>query len=407
MKIDAIETVRLGEFPNLCFVRVHTDEGLIGLGETYFSAESVSAWIHENAAPILLGRDPLAIERHWHNLVGFVGSHSTGVENRGRSAIDIALWDLFGKVTGQPIYQLLGGASRDRIPVYNTCAGSHYVQNVPRHAHLPVDNWGIGETAGPYEDLEGFMHHADALAESLVAQGYLGMKIWPFDVAAERTHGHGISTADLKAALEPFSKIRKAVGDRIEIMVELHSYWDLPTAQRIAHALEPFAPYWFEDPIAMGNASSLREFARSTRVPVAASETLGTRTGYREIIEQRGVGVVIVDPTWTGGISEARRIAALAETYELPIAPHDCVGPVSLAVDVHLSAHLPNTLVQEVVRAFYYGWYQDLVTELPRLEHGYIYPLSGPGLGLELQPDVLTRADAVIRVTQVEGSSSR
>ena len=406
MKISAVETVRLGEFPNLCFVRIHTDEGLIGLGETYFGAQAVSAWVHENAAPMLLETDPLTIERHWQNLVGFVGSRSTGVENRGRSAVDIALWDLLGQVTGQPIYQLLGGAMRDRIPAYNTCAGYHYVQKVPQHAHLPVDNWGAGRGQGPYEDLQGFLYHADELAESLRGDGFMGMKIWPFDIAAEKTGGHGISAQDLSKAMEPFEKIRRAVGDEIEIMVEMHSLWDLPTAKRIAQALEPLRPFWFEDPIRMDNTGSLREFARTTRVPVAVSETLGTRTGYRDVLEQQAAGVIIFDPTWTGGISESRRIASLAEAYEIPIAPHDCVGPVSLAVDVHLSIHLPNTLVQEVVRAFYSGWYGDLVTELPRLAAGYLYPLSGPGLGLQLQPDVFRRRDAVIRRTSAAGMTS-
>lgn len=399
MKIVAIDTLRLAEFPNLCFVRIHTDEGLIGLGETYFGAAAVEAWIHESAAPMLIGTNPLTIEKHWQNLVGFVGSRSTGVENRGRSAIDIALWDLFGQVTGQPLYQLLGGATRERIPIYNTCAGYHYVQNVPRHAHLPVDNWGADAVVGPYEDLAGFLYHADELATSLKAEGFMGMKIWPFDIAAEETRGHGISNAALARALEPFEKIRRAVGDDMEIMVEMHSRWDLPTAKRIAQTLEPFRPFWFEDPIRMDNAASVREFARSTRVPTAASETLGTRSAYREILEEQAAGVIIFDPTWTGGISESRRIAALAESYEIPVAPHDCVGPVSFAVDVHLSAHMPNTLVQEVVRAFYHGWYPTLVTDLPRIEQGYVYPLTAPGLGLSLRPDVFERSDAIIRTT--------
>ena len=399
MKIVAIDTLRLGEFPNLCFVRIHTDEGLVGLGETYFGAAAVDAWIHESAAPILIGTDPLTIEKHWQNLVGFVGSRSTGVENRGRSALDIALWDLFGQVAGQPIYQLLGGATKERIPIYNTCAGYHYVQKVPRHAHLPVDNWGADAAIGPNEDLAGFLYHADELAQSLKAEGFMGMKIWPFDIAAEETRGHGISLAALKQGLEPFEKIRAAVGDGIEIMVEMHSRWDLPTAKRIAQALEPLRPFWFEDPIRMDNVASLREFARSTRVPTAASETLGTRAAYREVLEQQAAGVVIFDPTWTGGISESRRIAAMAETYEIPTAPHDCVGPVSFAVDVHLSAHMPNTLVQEVVRAFYYGWYPTLVTDLPPVRDGYVSPLTGPGLGLSLKPEVFKRSDAVLRTT--------
>ncbi|RIV28145.1 mandelate racemase/muconate lactonizing enzyme family protein [Alicyclobacillaceae bacterium I2511] len=399
MKITAVETVRLEEFPNLCFVRVHTDAGLVGLGETFFGASAVAAWVHESAAPVLLGHDPLAIERHWQSLVGFVGSRSTGVENRGRSAVDVALWDLLGQVTGQPIYQLLGGAVRERVPVYNTCAGYRYTRKRPKHAHLPVDNWGEGNLEGPYEDLDGFLYHADVLAQSLVDEGYMGMKIWPFDPYAEASGGHYLSTRDLKKALNPFEKIRNAVGDQIEIMVEMHSQWDIRVAKQIAQALEPFHPFWYEDPVRMDNLDVLREFAQSTRVPTAASETLGTRWAFREILERQAAGVLILDPTWTGGISEAKRIASMAEAYEVPVATHDCVGPVSLAVDVHLSVHFPNTLVQEVVRAFYSSWYGELVTQLPRVEQGYVYPLTGPGLGTQLRPEVLVRADVLRQTT--------
>ncbi|WAH36735.1 mandelate racemase/muconate lactonizing enzyme family protein [Alicyclobacillus dauci] len=402
MQITALETIRVEEFPNICFVHVHTDEGLVGLGETYFGAASVEAWVHESAAPVLVGQDPLNIEKHWQSLVGFIGSRSTGVENRGRSAVDIALWDLLGQVTGQPIYQLLGGAVREKIPAYNTCAGYQYTRKRPKHAHLPVDNWGTGGTDGPYEDLMGFLHRADELAESLVEEGYMGMKIWPFDPYAEASAGRYISPADLRRGLEPFEKIRKAVGDKIHIMVEMHSRWDLRAAKEIAKELEPFQPFWFEDPIRMDNVAALNEFAHSTRVPTAASETLGTRQAYLDVLQQQAAGVLIFDPTWTGGISEAKRIASIAEAFEIPVATHDCVGPVSFAVDVHLSTHLPNALVQEVVRAFYSTWYKELVTDLPKVENGYVYPLSGPGLGTKLNPEVLKRADVTRRVTTVK-----
>lgn len=402
MEITTVETVRIEEFPNICFVQIHTDEGVVGLGETYFGAGAVEAWVHESAAPALVGKNPLAIEQHWQGLVGFIGSRSTGVENRGRSAIDIALWDILGQVTGQPIYQLLGGAVRDKIQAYNTCAGYQYTRKRPKHAHLPVNNWGTGLSEGLYEDLEGFLHHADELAQSLVSEGYMGMKIWPFDPFAQASGGHYISPSELKQAVEPFEKIRKAVGNKIHIMVEMHSQWDLRVAKQIAKELEVFDPFWFEDPIRMDNLTALREFAASTRVPTAASETLGTRSAYLDLLSQQAAGVLIFDPTWTGGISEAKRIASLAETFEIPIATHDCVGPVSFVVDVHLSMHLPNALVQEVVRAFYTSWYKELVTDLPKVENGYVYPLQGPGLGTKLQPEIFKRADVICKKTKQE-----
>lgn len=396
MKVTAIETITLGEFPNLLWVQVYTDEGLVGLGETFLGPQAVSAYIHESVAPYLLGQDPLQIDRHARALVGYLGFRSTGVETRGNSAIDLALWDLWGQATGQPLYQLLGGLSRERIRVYNTCAGYRYVRQPLREM---VASWGLpaGQGEGPYEDLAAFLYRADELAESLLSQGITGMKIWPFDPYAEATGGTYISGPDLQKALEPFRKIRRAVGHQMDIMVEFHSLWMLPAAVRIAQALEEFDPFWYEDPIRMDSLVSLAEFARRTRVPVCASETLGSRWAFRDLLELRAVGVVMFDISWVGGLSEAKKIAAMAEAYQLPIAPHDCTGPVVLTASVHLTLNAPNALVQEVVRAFYYGWYQDLVTDLPPLQNGYLGPPPGPGLGTRLQPDLVKRPDATVR----------
>lgn len=403
MRVTALETLLIDEFPNLTYVLVHTDEGITGLGETLFGAQAVAAWVHETAAPYLLGKDPLQIDRHWLGLNPFVGFNSTATEGRGRSAIDIALWDILGKVCNQPVYQLLGGASRERIRTYNTCAGYRYVRKAPGGGGLPVDNWGVDATAaspGPYEDLGAFMHRAGELATDLLAQGITGMKIWPFDPYAEASGGHYISNEDLKRGLEPFAKIRAAVGDRMEIMVELHSLWDLTCAKKIAQALEEYAPTWYEDPLRMDDLDALVAFARSTRVPVAASETLGTRWSFRELLERRAAGVIIFDPSWAGGISEGKKIASLAEAYQLPIAPHDCSGPVEFAAAVHLSINAPNALVQESVRAYYTGWYRQLVTNVPEVKDGYIYPLTGPGLGTALLPSVAERSDAHSRISR-------
>jgi galactonate dehydratase len=401
MKITELETILVGEFPNLCYVRVHTDEGVSGLGETFFGAEAVSAWVHETAAAYLLGKDPLRIDAHWQALNPFVGFNAAAVENRGRSAIDIALWDLLGKVCGRPIHQLLGGASRDRIRTYNTCAGYRYVRRVPETAGLPVSNWNAEPAAaGPYEDLDWFLNDAGSLAESLLDQGITGMKIWPLDPYAEATGGQSISLEDLRKGIEPFRKVREAVGDRIELMVELHSLWNLPSAIRIARALEEYEPAWFEDPVKLDSLDALARFAESTRVPTAASETLGTRWSFRAMLERAPVGVVIFDPAWVGGISEGKKVATLAEAWQLPIAPHDCSGPVEFAAAVHLSINAPNALVQESVRAFYTGWYRELVTDVPRVEDGWVYPLTGPGLGTELLPEVPLRADAVVRASR-------
>src|SRR5918998_4576990 len=405
VKVVQVDTLRLGEFPNILFVLVHTDEGLVGLGETFFGAQAVEAYVHETAAPYLLGKDPLRIDRHAAQLYGYLGYASSGAETRGDSALDIALWDLFGKVTPQPLYQLMGGKTRESVRTYNTCAGYRYVRESPRQE---VGNWGLPEeetaeaAEGPYEDLDAFLNRADELAESLLSQGITGMKIWPFDPYAEASGGHYISDADLQKALEPFRKIRESVGMKIDVMVEFHSLWDLPTARRIALALEEFEPYWFEDPIRADDLDALAEFASSTHVPVTASETLSGRPAFRRLMDKGAARIVMLDLSWCGGLGEAKKIATMSEAQHLPVAPHDCTGPVVLTASTHLSVNLPNALTQETVRAYYTGWYKELVTELPEVSDGYVSPPEGPGLGTELLPDLRERPDAHLVASKLE-----
>jgi len=384
LKITSVETVRVAEHPNLSWVQVHTDAGLVGLGETFYGARAVEAYIHETAAPLLLGRDPLQIDGISRDLAGYLGFAGTGVEMRGNSAIDIALWDIFGKVTEQPIAQLLGGFSRSEIRTYNTCAGTAYMQQ----GGQTVANYGLADKTRGYADLDAFLHRADDLAEELLAEGITAMKIWPFDVAAEKTKGQHIGAEDLKAALAPFEKIRKRVGDKMDVMVEFHSMWQLLPAIQIARALEPYNTFWHEDPIRMDSLGDLRRYAEASRAPLCASETLATRWAFRDLLETGAAGIVMLDLSWCGGISEARKIAAMAEAWHLPVAPHDCTGPVVLCASTHLSLNAPNALMQESVRAFYRTWYRDLVTALPVVERGTITVPPGAGLGMELSPDL-------------------
>lgn len=399
MKITKIETVRTQEFFNVIWVRIHTDSGIVGLGETFYGAGAVEAHIHETLAIRLLGQNPLHIEALHKEMLNLpMAQSSTGAEYRAASAIDIALWDIFGKVCNQPVHQMLGGLCHSKIRVYNTCAGYNYVRS---KNIKPVSNWQInpGHAEGPYEDLDGFMNRADDLALDLLEQGISAMKIWPFDPPAIENKGLFITAGQMKKSLEPFEKIRKAVGDKMEIMVEFHSLWNLPAAKEIARAIEPYAPRWYEDPIRMNSPQALAEYARSTSVWVCASETLGSRYPYKDMLERDAMHVVMVDLCWSGGLTEGRKIAALAETWHRPFAPHDCIGPVGFAAAIHCSFSQPNTLIQESVRAFYKGWYNELVTNVPRIENGYVYPMEGPGLGVELRDEVFAREDLTIRVS--------
>ena len=385
MRLCGLETVRLAEHPNILWTRLHDDQGLIGLGETFFMPEAVEAYLHEVVAPKLIGRDPRAIDALARDLANYLGFRSSGVETRGNSAVDIALWDLFGKATGQPIAQLLGGFTRQTIRTYNTCAGPLYIRGAGGQRSA---NWGLPEAGGPLDDLHGFLHRPGELARELLDEGITAMKIWPFDRAAEASDGQDIDAAALRRALEPLERIRADVGDAIDVMVEFHSLWRLAPAIRIARALAPYGTYWHEDPIRMDSLATLRRYAAASPAPVCASETLAGRAAFKDLLETEALGVVMLDLSWCGGLSEARKIAAMAEAWQLSVAPHDCTGPVVLCASAHLSLNAPNALIQESVRAFYRGWYREAVTALPPVQNGQIGVPEGPGLGMDLMPDL-------------------
>ncbi len=398
MKIDQIETVRLDSHPNILWVRLHTDEGITGLGETFYGSQAAEAHVHQTIAPYLLGQDPRDIERHQAHLVGYLGFAGSGAEMRGRSAVDLALWDILGKSASLPLCRLLGGKVRETVRAYNTCAGYSYVQTRPVQG---TANFGLDAKQGEYEDLQGFLTRPEEVAQSLLEMGIGAMKIWPFDYAAEKTGGQYIAAADLRRAIEPFERIRKAVGDRIDIMAELHGLWNRPTAIRIARELEPFGLLWVEDPVTMDHMASIGEVARSTRAPIAVGETRGALADYRYLLELDALSLVIMDLSWCGGISEARRIASLASAWHTPVAFHDCSGPVVLAASTHLALSTRNCFIQEMVRAFYFGWYPEVAAGLPVLRDGELAVSDAPGIGVELRPEVLARPDCRRRSTRL------
>jgi L-alanine-DL-glutamate epimerase-like enolase superfamily enzyme len=391
MKITQIETIRLPEHPHTLWVQVSASNGRVGLGETYYIPGAVEAAIHEWAAPLLLGQSALDRERHWQNLFSYANFFGyAGTEMRAISALDIALWDLLGQEAGQPIYQLLGGRTRESIPIYNTCV------NTPKYA-----------------DQDGFLERPGELAESLLGQGIARMKVWPWDRFAPQLRidratgpagwsaigppGHALSPEDLKRGLWTVGEIRRAVGDRMEIAIEGHSRWDLNIALKIARAAEPFDICWMEDMIQPDAAGDLARLVEETRVPQCVSERLFTRYAYRDILERKAAHIAMVDLIWTGGITEAAKIAALADTYHLPIAPHDCTGPVNVFASLHLCAAAPNAMTMEVVRGFTEGYYRDVVTPEVPIREGRAWFTMGPGLGCSLRRELLSRSDLRIR----------
>ena len=315
----------------------------LGLGETYYVPRAVSAVIHDTFAPLLIGRDPLDIENHWHNmfsLANFFGY--AGAEMRAISALDIALWDIAGQNAGQPIYNLLGGRNRDRIQVYNTCVGY-----------------------GKYPDYTAWMEgRAGELARSLLDQGIKAMNIWPFDRFGSTLGGpsnqrgkvsrfghetaagvqtHSLSNDELKQGVAVVEDIRRAVGDRMSIAIEGHARWGLPAATRIARALEHLDIMWLEEIMPPDNPEAFVRLKAATTIPLCQSERVFTRFGFRHFIEQNAADIIMPDLSWGGGLSEARKIASYADTYYLPITTHDCIGPVALGGcapdDAHPQCH--------------------------------------------------------------------
>ncbi len=400
-EVTCLRTIRIAERPNLIWVELETDEGLTGLGESFRGITAVEAVLHDTVAPWLLGRDSRGIEAvSRHLTTPYIGFGSASAEIRAASAIDIALWDLAGHRQGRPVHELLGGAVRQEIRTYNTCAGYAYNSSLgvagERRAIAVAD-----EARGPYDDQIAFTRDAGRLAESLLSEGFAAMKIWPFDVYAPATGGQMISLEDLKAGLEPFRKVRVAVGDRIEIMAELHSLWSAPAATRICRALEDVGVFWAEDPIAkMNDIQALADLRRQTRAPICGSETLGGLVPFRDMLAAGAVDVVMLDLAWCGGLTVGRKIAALAEAYAKPLAPHDCTGPVTLMAGLHLALHAPTAIFQEVVRATLATWYRELVTELPVLKHGMAQAPAAPGLGTALLPGIRQRSDVTVRETR-------
>lgn len=382
MIITKLQTMRLPEFPLSVFLFVHTDKGIVGLGESTNQAAVIEAAIHEFCAPAVLGKDPTEIEKIWNTLYASANFQGcAGAELRALSALDIALWDILGKATDQPVYRLLGGKVRPFVPIYNTC-GTHGGYNTDR----PDDQW--------------FMEDAGTLAEDLLKSNIHAMKIWPLDGLAAPMQGQHLLKSDLQRGLEPFRKIRQAVGDEMEIAVECHSCWNLPTAIRIGQALEEFNIKWIEDPILVDNTDNLCALRSKINVPILASERLFTRQQYLPLFAGHGTDIVMIDLSWTGGLTEGKKVASLADAYRLPVTTHNCGGPVLTKASAHFNISTINAIQQETLRAIYHT-FPDLITTDIGIENGRLHLDDAPGLGVAFKQQVFDRTDIICRTTSM------
>ena len=395
--IEQITTLRNPNYPKIVWVLIKTNDGIEGIGETSYDPGTVESFILGEASDYLLGKNPSQIDLHWEKL-SKVGSHiklGNSGEMRGLSAIDMALWDHKARKLGVPIYDLLGGLYRDKIKVYNTCAGYSYGVN-RKGSKLPGDI--DYKKDQPYEDQFAFINDPVGLAESLLEEGFSAMKIWPFDQFVPNNDGNMIDLDELSQGTEPFRLIREKLKNKMEVMLELHSFWNLPSAIRIAKSVEKYNPFWIEDPIPMDNFDTLAQFKSSTSIPTTASETVTTRWQFREMFEKRAVSICMFDISWVGGMSEAKKVSSMAESYNLPIATHDCVGPVTLAFSVQLSLNAPNTIIQETVRAFNNTWYREIANNLPVIRNGYAHATTELGCGIKLSNSFLENQETIKKI---------
>jgi L-alanine-DL-glutamate epimerase-like enolase superfamily enzyme len=381
MKISAIETLQWPEYPRLMVVRVHTDSGLVGLGETVDKIPGAKGALHGTIAPLVLGQDALDIEGLWRFVMDNLMYHGfAGAETRALSALEVALWDLMGKHYGAPLYHLLGGKTRERIPTYNTCIGF-----------------------GPVQDYAAWHEDAGALAQSLLADGISAMKIWPFDQFSEASFGQYISLADVEAGLKPIRQIRDAVGTAMEIGIECHFRWNRASIERIARALEPYHILFLEDVLPAVYPDEIRTVSQRTTIPIIGSELLMTRWQIRDWLVKGVSPILMTDPVWNGGVAETRKIAVMAEAFGVPLVLHNVAGPICHAACMHLAAHIPNLFYVESVRAFYQTYFPVLSDLTVTVEQGHLRVPDGPGLGVALREEMLARADVIRQVSDGEG----
>jgi galactonate dehydratase len=374
MKITHIEVLRMKAHTeprnNWLFVRIHTDSGITGVGEgsLQYKDAALAAEL-ENFGTYLRGKDPFQIEHIWTSLHRRVTWTGGAVTLSAISAIDLALWDIKAKALDVPVYELAGGKVRDRVPLY---ANGWFTGGRPS-AHGPQGG-GSAEEASWYAEQ----------AKAVVAQGYRCLKVYPFNgvqvITPERiARGVGIVRA-----------IRDAVGSNVEIAVDVRRRLNIWSARRIAQRLEPLDIAWLEEPILFDNPTAMAEFARSVRVPVSTGEESYTRWEFRELLEQNAVGIIQPDICHAGGMSELRKIAAMAETYYVTLAPHNSNGPISTVASLHLDMSINNCHMQELFLNSV-DLYQEVLTNPLVISDGHGAPPEGPGWGTDLDDAVLAK----------------
>lgn len=347
MKLTDIQTFIVGNpWKNWVFIKLHTDGGVYGVGEAtaHRKAKMIEAAVVEYRRHFL-GRDPFNVEQINYELIK---SHAPA---QVRAAIDMACWDIMGKVLDQPVYNLIGGKFRDRVPAYAN--GWYQADRVP----------------------EEFAERARAV----VARGYRAMKFDPFGTAFE-----GITREEIDLSVAIVAAVREAVGPHVELFIECHGRFDPLLGSKIGKLMEPFDPGWFEEPVRSSQTENMATLNRKLNFPVAGGEGLNGVDSFLTFMSARAAQIIQPDPVTCGGISELKKICAIAQAYHIQVAPHNAQGPVCTAACLHVDASTPNILIQEVFEDFATP-FAERITDFPvEIVDGHVLIPDRPGLGLDL-----------------------
>ena len=359
MKIDSLETFLVA--PRWLFLKITTDDGVVGWGEPVVEgrAETVRAALGE-LSDLLIGTDPMRIEDHWQVLTRGGFYRGGPVLSSAVAGIDQALWDIAGKVRGAPVHELLGGPVRDRVRMYG---------------------WAYGETAGQVAEA----------AATAIAAGYTAVKIAPPGPMAFLD-----TPAGLRSVVDLLAEVREAVGPNADVAIDLHGRASIPASRRLLPLLEPYVPLFVEEPLRPEYSSDIARIVTATSLPIATGERLYTRREFRDVLDA-GVAVVQPDLSHAGGISEVRRIAAVAEMYDAVLAPHCPLGPIALAACLQIDLATPNFLIQEQALGLHRHQGQDglnylIETDVLRLRDGHVERLDAPGLGIDVDEKAVREA---------------
>jgi galactonate dehydratase len=382
MKIVKVEGIRFSDKINIgggsggsgkaefCWVRLTTDNGIVGVGETYpFSNGELGAL--KDYARLLIGKDPRDIDGIWKKAYHDMSMRNAGgADMRILSAINMAQLDILGKSVGAPAYRLLGGRTRQRVKVYNTTTD-----------YWAINNMKMGQDT-------------EKIVKFLLDRNITGMKIYPFSAKDEF-----ITSDEIDKCVTWLKQIRSAGGDRMEILVDCWGRFDMPSSQRILKAIEPYNVIHMEDLMVPSNAQQAYSIlAAETDVPIAHSETIATRYEIKDFLENKAMDILMYDLCWCGGVTEAKKMSDMADAFQVPTSPHTCGGPLLWLASIHLCTAVANFSYMESNYWKYTHQFPYFLNSVPVPVDGYVTPSEAPGLGAEIKPELFKRGDAIAEV---------